>query len=359
MMSLPHPDRQLILAIDAGGTKCTAVLATVNEGVIARGEAGPCNFSSIGLENTITTIQTAISNALSASTTTPTATTEPPPKFLVAWIGIAGLDITRPSDIARIRPHLARSLGFEQEDSSSKNLIISSDAGLLSSVLIREQPTLTTAIVLVAGTGSIAHLYTTLSRNKTKTKTETESPSLVLPRTIARAGGWGYLLGDEGSGYDAGRRAIRALLGAHDAGEPPTRLHKAVLEVLGCEDVKEVIAKVYGAAPKAIIASLSKVVMTLAFEEPDDEALGIVEEMVRSLVDLVLALTRRAQREGVVKDNVALVCSGSLLVQVPRFRESVVQKLKERAPGIEFGKVFLVQDAAAYTAVALAECRKL
>ncbi|EEB89985.1 hypothetical protein MPER_11868 [Moniliophthora perniciosa FA553] len=336
MLPIPHPNRQLILVVDAGGTKCTAVLATKHEGVIARGSAGPCNFLSIRLENTITTIQTAISNA---STTTPK-----PTRFLAAWIGIAGLDTTRPADIARIRPHLASSLGFEPD---SQNLVVSSDAALLSSVLVRE-PITTTAIVLVAGTGSIAYLYTTSPRNETKT--ETEPSPFVLPREVARTGGWGYLLGDEGSGYDAGRRAIRALLGTHDAGEPPTRLHKAVLRALECDDVNEVITKVYGVAPNAIIASLSKVVITLAFvEEADDEALGIVEEMVRSLVDLVLALTRRAQRGGVVGNDVALVL---------RFRESVVQRLKERAPGFEFGNMFVVQDAAAYTAMALAGYHK-
>ncbi|KAK7031061.1 hypothetical protein VNI00_013660 [Paramarasmius palmivorus] len=332
--------RPLVLVVDAGGTKCTAAIATTAEGVIARGEAGPCNFSTIGLQSTVETIKAAVHDALATLKMTE-------PRFTAAWAGIAGVDATRPHDIARVRLHLAGVLGFEED---SEALVVSSDAELLSSVLL-SVPTEKSAVVLVAGTGSIAYLYTAAN----SPGGENEKPGFRVPRRVARCGGWGHLLGDEGSGYDAGRRAIRAMLSACDNDRPPTQLHKKLMTVLGCDDVAAVITKVYSdpSGAKTRIGSLSNVVMEMAFEEKDAEALAIVSEMVLSLVECVLPLTIAAQRGMWIEDGIALVLSGSLLVQVPQFREAVVRELRTRVSGVKFGTVYVVGNAAEYVASVL------
>jgi N-acetylglucosamine kinase-like BadF-type ATPase len=78
-------------------------------------------------------------------------------------------------------------------------------------------------IVLIGGTGSVAWGL---------------SPSGVE----ARAGGWGHLLGDEGSGYWVVREAIRRALAEHDRGDPPGAPARRLLHAAGAADPLELTA---------------------------------------------------------------------------------------------------------------------
>lgn len=72
----------------------------------------------------------------------------------------------------------------------------------------------------------------------------------------ARAGGWGYLLGDSGSAYEIGRRALAAVGAAHDGTGPATALTTLVLQTLGTADAELITRAVYEDAspPKLRIA---------------------------------------------------------------------------------------------------------
>jgi glucosamine kinase len=59
---------------------------------------------------------------------------------------------------------------------------------------------------------------------------------------VARAGGWGYLLGDEGSGYWLGREAVRHSLRRMNQGLEPDQLTRALLESCGVDDPNKLIA---------------------------------------------------------------------------------------------------------------------
>src|SRR5437764_3315818 len=72
-------------------------------------------------------------------------------------------------------------------------------------------------IITIAGTGSIA-----FGRN-------------ASGRT-ARAGGWGYIFGDEGSGFDIVRQALRAALRMEEGWGPSTRLREVLIEATGSRD---------------------------------------------------------------------------------------------------------------------------
>ena len=60
------------------------------------------------------------------------------------------------------------------------------------------------------------------------------------------AGGWGALLGDEGSGYDIALRGIRAGLAAHEGSEPEAEISRTLLAELGMKGWVEIVARVYG-----------------------------------------------------------------------------------------------------------------
>jgi len=81
---------------------------------------------------------------------------------------------------------------------------------------------LDSGIVVIAGTGSVAW-------------------GLAPSGAEARAGGWGHLLGDEGSGYWVVREAVRRALAERDLGAPPGPLALALLAATGAGDPLELV----------------------------------------------------------------------------------------------------------------------
>lgn len=108
------------------------------------------------------------------------------------WIASAGMD--RPGMRERVQKTLTQKLNLDK----SVNMRITNDIDLLAAAMTRH-PETSSSLVIVAGTGSIAIRYN-LGGNEN------------MPRRVARAGGWGHLLGDEGAGYAIGRQAIRKTL---------------------------------------------------------------------------------------------------------------------------------------------------
>jgi N-acetylglucosamine kinase-like BadF-type ATPase len=127
-------------------------------------------------------------------------------------------------------------------------------------------------ILLVAGTGSVA-----LGRAE--------------DGRIERCGGWGMLVGDEGSGYTIARAALRAALQAADGRGEPTRLLPELLDHLGLSEPRELVEWV-GRTEKAEVAALAPHVSRLA-EQGDPAALRIVDAAAGDLARHVEALLGR------------------------------------------------------------------
>ncbi|MGI8314127.1 N-acetylglucosamine kinase [Halobacillus mangrovi] len=130
--------------------------------------------------------------------------------------------------------------------------------------------------VLIAGTGSIAYSVTH------------EEPKLK------RVGGWGYLFGDEGSGYDIGKEALKLLAVMHDGREKKDDEFIAeMLSDLNLISIPEIITKIYeDPYPRLKIASLSRTVIILA-EQQNPAALTLVRKSIDHLLDLVKAIETR------------------------------------------------------------------
>ena len=121
-------------------------------------------------------------------------------------------------------------------------------------------------IFLYAGTGSIA-----IHINQTG--------------EIIRAGGWGYLLGDEGAGYWMGREAIRRVVSALDMKLRLESFESEILREIGTNDWDGIKAFVYS-KDRSVIASLARTVIDLA-NSGDETATDIVLTAADYLVDLV------------------------------------------------------------------------
>src|SRR5262249_34878829 len=124
-------------------------------------------------------------------------------------------------------------------------------------------------VALICGTGSLAW-----GRN--------------IAGHVARSGGWGYLLGDEGSGYQIARAALVAALQAADGRGQPTVLLDRLLSALGARIPEELVELVYSPQmSRERMASLAAIAFTVA--PHDAVARVIVESAAKDLADMVTA----------------------------------------------------------------------
>ncbi len=299
------------LGIDGGGSKTLAVVVDEQGRECGRGLAGSSNYAAIGLEMAMSNIQRALEQA-TATLAIPTSTQAEQICFRRAWLGMAGMD--RPDDDALLWPRLRGLAQFVH---------ITNDADLLLSAFED-----TVGIALIAGTGSIA-----LGRNAQG------------PR--ARAGGWGHLLGDEGSGYDLGLQALKAVTRAVDGRGPATLLLDLIMSWWQLQSAHDIIGQVYPQEDKAKIARLTPLVFEAA-DAGDACAIDIIQRSARELADLVGAVGGRLFPDATQK--IALALGGGLLLHQQNYQEQVLAAVRQQQA---LGTVVAVEQPALSAARAM------
>lgn len=143
----------------------------------------------------------------------------------------------------------------------------------------------------------------------------------------ARAGGWGALFGDEGSGYRLGLEAVAAVFRAYDKVGPATVLTGEVLSALGLEQAPDILDLICCAdtLPVQKLASLAPAVT--AHCETDAVCRAIVEKQTALCVGLVVGLTRQLGC-----DALPLALGGSLLTKSESYRAAFLRALSRQLP---------------------------
>lgn len=290
------PASACYLGVDGGGSKTLAVIVDASGAELGCAQAGSSNYTGVGLDTALHHIRQAVEQATQAAGCT----------FLPrgAWFGLAGVD--RPLDHELFYPQLA---------SLASSIRITNDADLAFSAL----PEMV-GVALIAGTGSIV-----LGRDE---------------RGIsARAGGWGHIIGDEGSGYDLGRQALRAAARAADGRGPHTLLLDLILRSWELQAPEDLINAVYSSNDKARIAHLSASVFASA-RESDEVANQLLDQAADELAQAVLAVYHRLDFGN---RPLPLALSGGLLLHETAYRERVLRLLRAKLP---LGKVVTVSEPA-------------
>jgi glucosamine kinase len=159
-------------------------------------------------------------------------------------------------------------------------------------------------IVVSAGTGSVA-----VGRDRTGKQ--------------HRIGGYGWQMGDEGSGYAIGRAALGAVSRAVDGRSPPTALSNRVLQATRSADYDALIRWAAGASP-AEVAALAPHVLAVA-AEGDPLAQGIADYAARELSQLAICLLPKMD----LSPPVRVAITGGLLTQHQPLRRALLAKLRE------------------------------
>ncbi len=294
------PAEELYLGIDGGGTHTVALLAGRGGAVLGRGTAGPSNRQAVGTKRALAALDEAVSAAFEAAGRTRGTVAS-------ACLGLAGAD--RPEDQAVIREWAERVRLAERVE-------VTSDAAILLAAGTPEG----WGLVLIAGTGSIAFGRAADGRR-------------------ARAGGWGHLLGDEGSAYALVMAALQAVARAADGRGPATSLTERLLARLGVSQPQGLIAAVYrGGRDRADLAALAPLVVEAATD--DVVAARIVEEEAQELAQAAAAVTRQLGWAG----PVPVALAGGLLLGSEGYRERVIRGV--RSLGVQPAEVTLVEEPA-------------
>ncbi len=164
-----------------------------------------------------------------------------------------------------------------------------------------------TGCILIAGTGSIC-------------------TGITEDGKTARAGGWGHLIDDVGSGYALGRDALTAVVRAQDGRGAKTVLTDLVQKAWKVENIGQLIAETYSTADKSHIASLSPLVEQ-AGRQGDVKALAIIEENAVELTELAAAVYRQLG-----KKELGISLLGGLLSHETLLREKFIRELAVRLP---------------------------
>ena len=243
----------LVVGIDAGGTKTRAFAITPRGDIAGRGAGGGANLLSS--PDPQGSIGAALSEALAGRAAE------------AVVLACAGGE--RDADRDRGRAILSSLLGPHVP------VAVTHDA---KAALYAGNPA-GCGVVLVAGTGSIAY-----GRNGQGAE--------------RRAGGWGYLVGDEGSAVWLGTEGLRAASYDHDGCGSPTRISGHLFADLRVADFPGVLASLYGRPypPPAILAATRAVAR--AHAEGDPIAVDIVRRGARGLAGMAAVVARDLGLEG-------------------------------------------------------------
>ncbi|HEY2572384.1 MAG TPA: BadF/BadG/BcrA/BcrD ATPase family protein [Solirubrobacteraceae bacterium] len=152
-----------------------------------------------------------------------------------------------------------------------------------------------------------------------------------------RVGGWGHLLGDEGSGYWLGVESIRAALHDRDGSGAETALSEAVVEFFGAPSVEAVASLVYSRPlSKSEIAAFTVETCRLA-EQGDAVARELYRRGAEQLAEQVAVVARET---GLAQaDSFPLGLIGSVFKAGPLFAEPLATAVRESAPGAQVAVV--------------------
>ncbi|MGA8598391.1 MAG: BadF/BadG/BcrA/BcrD ATPase family protein [Bryobacteraceae bacterium] len=247
------------LGIDGGQSSTIALIADEDGYVVGRGVGGPCNHvtGEAGRNKFFAAVTECLDGACRGI-----GLDRARLMFGAACLGFSG--------------GAADKDGYARELIRSRRFHITHDAEIALAGATAGEP----GIIVIAGTGSMAY-----GRN--------------VGGKTARAGGWGYVFGDEGGAFDITRKALRAALRLEEGWGPGTRLREMLLEATGAPDVNALLHSFYTPEfTRQQIAGLSRLVSKAA-EDGDEIATQILRDSALELVNYAEGVFRTLFMRGV------------------------------------------------------------
>lgn len=277
---------KIFLGIDGGGSKTEAIVAAEDGRIYGWNKSGPSNPLFMQPIKAFETV-IAAANAVLSQTTIPEQEIEG------ACICIPGFKKHFSEEV------LAGSLKIDKE-----RISLMGDERSTMLAALGNSP----GIVIAAGTGSFA-----IGRDEYHNEHS--------------AGGWGPILGDEGSGYDVGRQALRAIIAEHEGKAEPTLLTQKVCNLWGIEKVEDIRLFLNSHANfQQIISALAPLVLECA-QEGDAVAQNIIKQAGNSLADLAKTVLDKLD---IHDEPIQIVLTGGVRNFGNRIDTCIVRRLKDK-----------------------------
>lgn len=276
-----------VLGLDAGGTKTVCVLADGDGRVIGTGRGGGANLQTEGELQVEKVLHAVIDQALDGRDV----------QIDALCLGMAGADRV---DDTQIVSGILRRLGYRQ------HVLVVNDALVALVAGAGDDP----GIVIISGTGSIQY-------------------GVNRRAQAARAGGWGFMLGDEGSGYWIGRHAVTAALRERDGRGPRTGLTTLVCDHFKVASPELIVRQVYdrGLRPQALAA------LGVLVEQARGQGDVVAAEILRRASEqLTLGARSVASRLGMRGDEFVTVLAGGMFRAIPWLADEVARQMRDVAP---------------------------
>jgi N-acetylglucosamine kinase-like BadF-type ATPase len=282
---------RFVMGIDGGATKTLAAVLDFDRQLVHLAHGGPSNEDAVGAEAAVQVLLEVADEAMDRAGITPQ-------DLAAAVVAVAGTD----TDAVAEQVRLGR----------TKDWIVVNDVVAAWATATGARP----GIGAIAGTGSNVF-------------------GMGPDGRTWRSGGWGHLLGDEGSGYWLGVQAIRAALRDRDASGRPTALSEAVVEFFGMASVEALAAHLYSRPlSKSEIAAFAPATALVA-ARGDAVARQIYERGASELGAQIVAVARQsglAAGPGGVEDAFPVGLIGSAFKAGELFVEPLVSTVRRVAP---------------------------
>ena len=286
---------QYVIGIDGGGTK-TEALVLSEDGRVRNGfTGGAANPRAVTFETASQNIAQLLDQVFAEPELEPNSCT-------AVCLGLAGVD--SPDERMQMRQFIEN---YRNERGLPFAIQITNDAQIALTASLGSD----CGIIVISGTGSIAYGWTPEGK-------------------AYRTGGWGHLLGDEGSGYDIGSSVLKAVMHAYDGLNPPTALTGMIMDAYGFGAITDLKSYIY--APhiqKSDIAKFAEFAIRAA-EDRDETAERIIRQAAEKLAETAAALVRKDSWFATCD----LVTSGSIFAHSDLFAKTFAERLKPLAPGI-------------------------
>jgi N-acetylglucosamine kinase-like BadF-type ATPase len=301
-----------VLGIDGGGSKTVCLLMNSDRLIMGRGEAGACNYQSVGIEFAKKSLESAIYQALQECR-----------KNLNSNLNISGIclglaGVGRPKDVEIIQFIVTELQQNSPADVNwgllPSNTIICHDALIALVGGIGND----VGIVVSAGTGSI--VYGRNQEGKTK-----------------RVGGWGYILGDEGGGYRIAIAGMQAGLKAYDGRGEATSLVEIFQENLQLTNIEELVEVVYRSGKGVREIAAMALLVHKAAKNGDMVANNIIDEAVGELVKATTVVINELFENELfeIESSLEVVTTGSLWKGESNIRLRFEECLLKRFPSVK------------------------
>ncbi len=241
---------KILSGIEGGATKTVSVVGSETGKLLGVGHGGSSNYLTAGIAKMKKSLSDSLQTALE------TGGVHGPPETVYAGLAGVGLLDSQREVVVVV-----------QEATRAKRVLINSDGYVALYGSFVGNP----GMVVISGTGSIAMGFNEQGK-------------------CARVGGWGHLLGDEGSAFHIGVEGIRAAAKSHDGSLPPTSLAERALSFFHIRRMEELIQVFHlKDLSKEEVAAFSTEVMEAA-SNGDEVAVSIVNSECAALKAMVKTL---------------------------------------------------------------------